>query len=48
MLILIIERVLRYLASISYVKEVGPDEYTASKFTHMLANPVLEASLTHG
>ncbi|GAM33496.1 O-methyltransferase [Talaromyces pinophilus] len=44
----LLERVLRYLASINYVQEVGPDEYTANKFTHMLANPVLEASLTHG
>lgn len=42
------ERLLRYLASINYVQEVGMDEYTANKFTHMLANPVLEASLTHG
>jgi demethylsterigmatocystin 6-O-methyltransferase len=48
MLNLFLERVLRYLASINYVQEVGPDEYTANKFTHMLANPVLEASLTHG
>ncbi|RAO70370.1 uncharacterized protein BHQ10_006382 [Talaromyces amestolkiae] len=44
----LLERLLRYLASINYIQEVGLDEYTANKFTHMLANPVLEASLTHG
>jgi demethylsterigmatocystin 6-O-methyltransferase len=41
------ERILRYLASINYVQEVGPDRYTASKLTHMLAAPVMEAALTH-
>ncbi|OKL55915.1 hypothetical protein UA08_08822 [Talaromyces atroroseus] len=43
----LLERILRYLASISYVQEVGPDRYTASKLTHMLANPMMEAALTH-
>ncbi|EED14774.1 O-methyltransferase, putative [Talaromyces stipitatus ATCC 10500] len=44
----LLERVLRYLSSIKYIQEIGPNQYTANKITHILANPVLEASLTHG
>ena len=41
------ERVLRYLTSIRYVQEVGPDRYAANKLTHILATPRMEAALTH-
>lgn len=42
-----VERILRYLASINYVQEVGVDRYTANKLTHILATPMVEAALAH-
>lgn len=40
-------RILRYLASISMIKESGKDEFTASPISKTLADPGYEAGIYH-
>ncbi|KAJ5347653.1 Winged helix-turn-helix transcription repressor DNA-binding [Penicillium brevicompactum] len=44
----LLERVLRYLAATSIIKETGVNEYTATKLTYVLADPKGEAMIYHG
>lgn len=48
LLILSIERVLRYLASTNMITEVGVNEYQANKITHILADPKGEGMAYYG
>ncbi|GAD98551.1 hypothetical protein PVAR5_7246 [Paecilomyces variotii No. 5] len=43
----LLERILRYLASINVIKEVGVNEYQANTTTHSLADPKGEAMVYH-
>ncbi|KAJ5389685.1 S-adenosyl-L-methionine-dependent methyltransferase [Penicillium cataractarum] len=45
---LLLERLLRYLASNSMIKETGLNEYQANKNTHILADEKGEAMVYHG
>ncbi|CEJ55584.1 hypothetical protein PMG11_01835 [Penicillium brasilianum] len=45
---LLLERLLRYLASNSMIKEIGLNEYQANKNTHILAEEKGEAMVYHG
>ena len=42
-----LERVLRYLASVGMVKEDAEDEYSASNITKTLSIPGFSAGLVH-
>ncbi|CRG83544.1 Demethylsterigmatocystin 6-O-methyltransferase [Talaromyces islandicus] len=43
----LLARILRFLASVRYVQEVGIDTYTAGKFTYILAHNHTEAAVVH-
>ncbi len=45
--ILLLERVLRYLSSMSFMANVGPNEFQANKTTYVLANPMADAGIYH-
>lgn len=44
---LLLERILRYLASLKIVTETGKAEYTANQTTRTLADPSIEGSISY-
>lgn len=40
-------KVLRYLASVGFIKENGQDQFGANKITHILADPNMEGGAYH-
>ncbi|OBT64987.1 hypothetical protein VE03_05648 [Pseudogymnoascus sp. 23342-1-I1] len=43
----LLERILRYLASVGFITNVDPGQFQANKSTHVLADPLADAGLTH-
>ncbi|KEF63069.1 uncharacterized protein A1O9_01045 [Exophiala aquamarina CBS 119918] len=43
----LLERILRYLASVGYMENTGPNQYKANKATHMCALPMIRPGLIH-